>query len=334
MPKTVTDETLTVAHFDLAADFYNRYPGEALTIYLRFTAPDLPDAKVQLSLPKVMEVESYDVSPSKSVMQPATIEAEQELIILIPLNQDFAVGQEYIVTVHTRIHTFYIDQFLIIQAMLLDQDTQTIQTEELNVAVIGKGAFLKYLPEIYESDDFTSRFLMLFESFWKPVSRQIDQMEMYFDPLLTPSELLPWLASWLGLPIDNLLPIERNRVLIQNAMQLSQRRGTVAALKKYLEIYSDGKVEITERRAKNFVLGAASLGVVVALGKKNLPNTVSIKLSVPEEELVRTKYSPEMYQRKMNEIVRSQIPAHVTFDLNCEFVPQPDPQGTYKRSTL
>jgi len=157
---------------------------------------------------------------------------------------------------------------------------------------------------------------------------------MYFDPLLTPSELLPWLASWLGLPIDNLLPIERNRVLIQNAMQLSQRRGTVAALKKYLEIYSDGKVEITERRAKNFVLGAASLGVVVALGKKNLPNTVSIKLSVPEEELVRTKYSPEMYQRKMNEIVRSQIPAHVTFDLNCEFVPQPDPQGTYKRSTL
>ena len=83
MPKTVTDETLTVAHFDLAADFYNRYPGEALTIYLRFTAPDLPDAKVQLSLPKVMEVESYDVSPSKSVMQPATIEAEQELIILI-----------------------------------------------------------------------------------------------------------------------------------------------------------------------------------------------------------------------------------------------------------
>ena len=244
------------------------------------------------------------------------------MIVYIPLNEEFVVGQEYIVTVHSRINTFYIDQYLIIQATLLNKDTEPVHTEELNVAVIGKGAYLHYLPEIYESDDFTSRFLMLFESFWKPITRQVDKVEMYFDPLLTPSEFLPWLASWLGLPIDNHLPIERNRLLIQNAMQISQCRGTVAALKKYLEIYTAGQVEIAERRAKNFVLGDASLGVVVALGKKNSPNSVSIKLSIPNEELERTKYSPEMYQRKINEIVRTQIPAHVTFELNCEFIPK------------
>ena len=324
MPETVPAEIeiLTDTHLALAVDFYNRYPGEALTIYLRFTAPDLPDASVQLALPKVMQVESYEVSPSRSVLQPAVIEAEQELIVLIPLNDDFVVGHEYMVTVHTSIHTFYIDQYLIIQASLLNKDTEAVHTEELSVAVTGKGAYLRFLPEIYESDDFTSRFLMLFESFWKPISRQIDQAENYFDPLLTPSELLPWLASWLGLPIDDHLPIERNRVLIQNAMQLSQQRGTVAALKKYLEIYTAGQVEIVERRAKNFVLGEASLGVVVALGKKNSPNSVSIKMSIPAEELERTKYSPEMYQRKMNEIVRTQIPAHVTFEVNCEFTPK------------
>ncbi len=322
MPKTAPAITINDTHFDLAVDFYNRYPGEALTIFLRFTAPDLPNAKVQLSLPKVMVVESYEVSPSSSVLQPAVIEAEQELIVYIPLNEEFVVGQEYIVTVHSRINTFYIDQYLIIQATLLNKDTEPVHTEELNVAVIGKGAYLHYLPEIYESDDFTSRFLMLFESFWKPITRQVDQVEMYFDPLLTPSEFLPWLASWLGLPIDNHLPIERNRLLIQNAMQISQCRGTVAALKKYLEIYTAGQVEIAERRAKNFVLGDASLGVVVALGKKNSPNSVSIKLSIPNEELERTKYSPEMYQRKINEIVRTQIPAHVTFELNCEFIPK------------
>ena len=310
------------ARFALAVDFYNRYPGEALTIYLRFTVPDLPEAKVQLALPSVMEVESYEISPSASILQPNVIEADQDLIILIPLDQDFIVGQEYQVTVHTRIHTFYIDQYLILQAMLINKDMEAIHTEELNVAVIGKGGFLKYLPEIYESDDFTSRFLMLFESFWKPISSQIDHVETYFDPLLTPDDFLPWLASWLGLPIDNQLPIERNRMLIESAMELSQRRGTISAFKKYLEIYTAGHVEIVERRAKNFVLGNASLGVVVALGKKNSPNSVSIKLNIPMDELERTKYTPEMYQRKMNEIIRTQIPAHVTYDLNCEFIPQ------------
>jgi hypothetical protein len=103
-------------------------------------------------------------------------------------------------------------------------------------------------------------------------------------------------------------------------MTLSQCRGTLVALKKYLEIYTDGHVEITERRARNFVLGDGSLGVIIALGKKNLPNSVIIRLTVQREELERTKYTEEMYRRKMIEIVRTQIPAHVSFDLNCEFL--------------
>jgi phage tail-like protein len=312
--------TLTAVPISLAADYYNRYPGEQLIIFLRFRAPDQPGAKLQLAMPKVMKVESYDFSPARAELQPSVIEADQDLIVFIPLDKDFLAGQEYQVTVRTRIHTFYIDQYLTIQAMLLNANTDVLNSTELRVAVLGKGSYLQYLPEIYGSDDFTSRFLMLLESYWKPISKQIDQADAYYDPLLTPGAFIPWLASWLGLPMDNLLPIERMRLLVRNAMMLSQRRGTLAALRTYLEIYTGGQVEIKERRARNFVLGRASLGMDIAVGKTNLPNSVSIKLSISRDELERTNYSAEMYQRKMIEIVRAQIPAHVSFDLNCEFI--------------
>jgi len=312
--------TSTTAQLSLAVDHYNRYPGEMVTIFLRFISPDLAGAKLQLAMPRVMKIISYDLSSSQAGFQPGVIEAEQDLILLIPLANTFVVGQEYIIKVQTIIKTFYFDQYLTIQASLLSASTEVITSEELRIAVLGTGAYLKYLPEIYESDDFTSRFLMLFESFWKPLSKQIDQVDAYFDPMLTPRAFIPWLASWLGLPMDDLLPLDRMRLLIQNAMMLSQCRGTLSALKKYLEIYTSGQIDITERRARNFVLGDGSLGADIALGKKNMPNTVSIKLSIPKVELERTKYSTEMYQRKIIEIVRTQIPAHVAFDINCEFI--------------
>jgi len=188
------------------------------------------------------------------------------------------------------------------------------------VAVYGRGKYLENLPEIYQGDHFTSRFLMLFESFWKPISQQIDQVENYFDPDLTPPGFVPWLASWIGLPLDSSLPMERMRALIKKAIMLFQCRGTYQALRTYLEIVTGGQVNILERRAKNFVLGKdTGLGLDVALGTENQPNSVRINLHIPSAELERSGYSENMYQRKMHEIVRAMVPAHTVFDITCAF---------------
>jgi phage tail-like protein len=161
---------------------------------------------------------------------------------------------------------------------------------------------------------------MLFESFWKPISQQIDQMDVYFDPRLTPPEFVPWLASWLGLHVDELLPLVRVRKLLRNAMMLFQRRGTFQALKTYLEVFTAGEVDIMEYQAKNFILGAdTSLGMGIALGTENQPGTISINLTLPQSELNRTQYSEEMYQRKISEVVRSFVPAHTIYRVKCEF---------------
>jgi phage tail-like protein len=248
------------------------------------------------------------------------IEREQELILSIPLKTYFTANQVYEIKIRVRVNTFYIDQYLLIRTLLMGEEKQILATEELQVAIYGKGSYLKYLPEIYENDDFVGRFLMLIESFWKPITQQIDQMDLYFDPDLTPEAFIPWLSSWVGLPMDSLLPIERVRAILKNAMVFNQCRGTRQALQTYLEIYTSGKVKIIEKRSKNFILGENSdLGVEIALGKENQPNSILIYIEVPTGELERIHYSEEMYQHKMMNIVKTMVPAHTLFDVTCIF---------------
>lgn len=308
------------AQLSLAADFYNRYPGELVTFFLRFTAPEQAGAVLQFAIPSALKVYAYELPEGVPISLPVVTEVDQELVVQIPLEKYFNHGQQYEIIIRVIINSFYFDHHIQVEAQLLNVNRDTISMESIRVAVLGKGKYLEYLPELYGSDDFTSRFLMLFESFWKPISQQIDQSENYFDPNLTPVEFIPWLSAWIGLPVDYTLPINRMRKLLKRAMYLFQRRGTLDALRTTLEIYTEGTIEIQERRAKNFVLGTGSaLGAAIALGRNNQPNSISVKMRLPRAELFRLQFSEEMYRRKMQDIIRGLVPAHTVFDVDCEF---------------
>jgi len=304
----------------LAADFYNRYPGEKVTFYLRFSVPDAQGAKLQFAMPEVLEVEEYELPDGIPLALPRVIKIERDLIVVIPLEKYFSVGETYEIVARAKINTFSINQYLLTEARLLDEAGRTLALESLQIAVHGKAKYLQNLPEMYESDDFTSRFLMLFESFWKPISTQIGQMDTYFDPAITPPEFLPWLASWIGLPVEESLPVERLRAMIKQAILLFQYRGTAQALKTYLEIYTNGQVSILEQRADNFVLGKCDqLGENIALGLDNHPDFVRIRLQIPFDELERAEYSKEMYLRKIDELIQRMVPAHTRFEIEGVF---------------
>jgi phage tail-like protein len=305
-----------------AADSYNRYPGELVTLHLRFQTPEQPGVVLQLAMPRVMQAEMYDLPPGVPSTLPSVAEAGEDVLVLIPLSEHFTPGQQYDIRIGARLQTFYVNQHLLVDARLVTPaDAVTLAEASLRLTVFGKGKYLQYLPEIYEGDDLSSRLLMMFESFWKPVNQQIEQVENYFDPDISPPEFIPWLASWVGLPVDESIPLERMRALVRNATTLFQRRGTKQALETYLEIYTTGQVEILERRAANFILGpAARLGNEIALGTANQPNTILIRLRVPRAELERTGYTAETYQRRISELVRDIIPAHVLYEVECNFI--------------
>jgi phage tail-like protein len=57
---------------------------------------------------------------------------------------------------------------------------------------------LDYLPEIYRGDDFTKRFLSVFDSMAMDMEREIERMPERFDYKKASGDMLRYLASWLS----------------------------------------------------------------------------------------------------------------------------------------
>lgn len=111
---------------------------------------------------------------------------------------------------------------------------------------IDQSSYLKYLPSFLGGNEFLGRFLLIFEHVLTPLDRQIDQLYQYFDPRLAPPDSLPWLASWLGLVLDERWPEGQRRELIRAAVELYEWRGTRRGLSEFLRLYTGFTPEIIE----------------------------------------------------------------------------------------
>jgi phage tail-like protein len=106
-------------------------------------------------------------------------------------------------------------------------------------------SYLDDLPAVYRTDDFIGRFLLAFEALFTGLpdvqqpglEQTIDGVGRYFDPLDTPSEFLPWLASWVALTLRADWDDDTARGFIREVVPLYRLRGTAAGLKRILEIY-------------------------------------------------------------------------------------------------
>ncbi|MBP7686592.1 MAG: FHA domain-containing protein [Thermoflexales bacterium] len=101
-----------------------------------------------------------------------------------------------------------------------------------------QSSYLKYLPSFLGGNEFLGRFLLIFEQILTPLDRQIDQLYQYFDPRLAPPDFLPWLASWLGLVLDERWPEGQRRELIRAAVELYEWRGTRRGLSEFVRLYT------------------------------------------------------------------------------------------------
>lgn len=214
-------------------------------------------------------------------------------------------------------------------------DGETVDHEAAAIQVLDRAAYLQYLPALYGQDEFMGRFLMLFESFWRPIEGQIDQIHYYLDPQLTPARFLPWMASWFRLSVESEEWTEaKQRRLLASMIWLYRKRGTKHALQEYLEILTGHPVEITEQRAKDFRLGAsARLGVGIALGKGNTPHTFRVFVQLDplkrpqglaDDEWAREKRRREEERRRLiDQLIADEKPAHTNYSVEYEVV-EPD----------
>ncbi len=338
---------------DQAADFYRRYPGEPVTFYIRVSALEaVPGFRLQVSLDGGLIPGDAICHTDGQVPRVAVTGAPPRTTAVVPagaadvaagvnhfiweVTGDVAAGQVYEYTVQATVaHVEYDLAFLstapeetlasraVVWPSNAGDDDPPAGAETVHIAVFAQGRYLKFLPAVYREDELMGRFLMLFESFWEPIVWQINQMHVYLDPQLTQAELLPWLASWIGLALDERWPEARRRKLLSSAVTLFRRRGTKRGLQDYLEVYTGVRPQIVEHGANNFRLGPeARLGPSIALGTGNQPHTFQVSLSLPpmpngHDEAERARLEAQR-RRLIDAIIASEKPAHTDYTLRLD----------------
>jgi phage tail-like protein len=92
-----------------------------------------------------------------------------------------------------------------------------------------------------------NRYLSMFDGTLGEMDGRAADREVLVNPGAAPEEVLPWLASFLGLVLDLRWPPGARRTLIREITWLFRFRGTVPGLKRFLEIYLGFAVVIIER---------------------------------------------------------------------------------------
>jgi phage tail-like protein len=102
------------------------------------------------------------------------------------------------------------------------------------------------LPSVLQEDFFTRRLVAGADEVLAPVISTLDCLEAYLNPLLAPEDFLEWVSTWFSEVLDENWPPQRRRRFVAGAVEMFRTRGTVAGLRRELELSSAGRAEISE----------------------------------------------------------------------------------------
>jgi phage tail-like protein len=160
--------------------------------------------------------------------------------------------------------------------------------------------FAPYLPAILRRDPFMVRFLGIFDELWRPLLEMIDAVDCYFDPALTPMEMVEWLATWVGEDLAQTWPEGAKRGLVREAAAIHRARGTRAGLKRALELVTGKEVLVTDNTTGLRLDEDATLGLNTHLQTPE-PNHINV--------VVRGKLN-DIDMDAVRAVIRKLKPAH------------------------
>lgn len=149
--------------------------------------------------------------------------------------------------------------------------------------------WLEYLPPIYAEDEFTPRFLLIFESIQAPIEWLLDHFYMHFTATYAPPDWLQWFGRWADILVPAQIEEAKQRAIIAELGPLFLTRGTPNSLSRHLELVFDKKPSIKE--------------------PKNKPSTFEVVLSLGKSG------DTEQNQKIAARIIESHRPAHTAYTL-------------------
>ena len=334
---------ITVSH---VPDFYHRYLGEPIQFFTRIeSATPLIDCVVAIHAPGFVNLRAvaptapFQVQLSNKNGDPILSFKLQELPPATSFEltvaadapnewQLFQYQERSKEAIHWENGAAWRHMPLMSDVTVLGANGQGEKQEKKAAVAIRlalKGAYLQYLPALYEQDELLGRYLMLFERHWSPIEKRLAHSHHYFAASYTPAPLLAWLAWCLHGTLDESWPEAKRRQLLKELVPLHRKRGTKAGLKALLEIYTEREVEIIEHWAGNLQLGATTrLGRRVALGKENHPATFTVKVRLPAalasadgSGVADTENARQVEQwlQKIRMLIVAEKPAHTQYRL-------------------
>jgi len=160
---------------------------------------------------------------------------------------------------------------------------------------------IEQLPAMFQEDAFCQRLMSAFDDVLAPIFSTLDCWDSYLDAQLAPDDFVDWLASWVGVEVDETWPLERRRQLVEGAVALYRIRGTAAGLAAHVRLYAGTGPEIEESGAC-----AWSETANTPLPGSAQPH-LAVRLLVPDPgEITRTT---------VERIISTSRPAHLPFTL-------------------
>ena len=161
-----------------------------------------------------------------------------------------------------------------------------------------------FLPGILRNDPLLASFMRIFDSMLRPLLQQLAALDYYFDPGTTPSELLPWLETWVTDGTLRTLAEPARRALLSEVAILHRTRGTAACLRRALELATGCEVRVIENSDGLRLDEDGDLGINTSLqgSRSDMINVV-------------IRGNTEADLRAVNDVVQRLKPAHAEFSV-------------------
>jgi phage tail-like protein len=302
------------------AETFRRYPGEEVVLFTRAeVGRSVSDFQVKITLPPGLKFKKFQAEtlPQDDAVPLFGYDETGTLALIWNLENPVGSSVRYDFCVTAVVAPTLVDRMIeSVATLVAGQDEDSLQSADwVTIAIKAKGAYLKHLPSIYQDDELMGRLLMLFESFLKPIEQRVAHMPDFLDARLTPTELMPWLASWTGLVLDSDLSEQQRRRLLWYAVSLYGRRGTRQELQDYLEIITGGSVDVDD--SAGFHLGAQTLlGLGTAFGHGNPPHIFHVTVHMPGNPGQQERAALE---RRVRMVIETEKPAHTGYRLEIRF---------------
>jgi len=105
---------------------------------------------------------------------------------------------------------------------------------------------LQRLPGVLQDDEFLQRFVKAFDDAYAPIFATLDSLSCYFDPQLAPADFLEFLATWVGVELDDAWDVPQRRAIIAGAAILHRRRGTARGIQEALAVGLGAAVDVQD----------------------------------------------------------------------------------------